>query len=448
MAKKIAVIGAGLAGIMAAYTAAKKGADVSLYEKNPMIGRKLIYVPWDTCHLTHTGGINDFVENYSRGAEFMRHSLEKFGFKKAMKFFEELGVDTETDDNGAVSPSNEPSELQKALDKKLRDLGVRIYLSSKIQDIIKDGKKVKGIKVHNQIKEYDKIIIATGGLARPKLGASEDGYRFAEKLGHTIIEPKPSNSEIDTEDKIGKYLRGMRVSPVRIGVYQNHKKIIERNGEVIFTIHGLAGDTILFLSGTIARLMDKGKVEISIDLVPDKPRELLERELRAKSSNLNHYLVGEVLGNYIDKRIVPILTRFTRIRDNKPMNHITNLERKGLLLFMKDFRVTVKRVKPFYAALYTSGGIDVMEVNPKSMESKLVKGLYFCGEVLDIESGPGGYNLHSAWATGFSAGNAASRGAKKTKAVTKKAKGKVKKLTKNVSKGGKVKDDTSSIAVA
>ena len=413
MAKKIAIIGAGPAGMMAAYFAAEGGAQVHLYDKNPVVGKKLIFVPWDGCEITHKGDTEDFMENYARGAEFIRYSLDRFGCKDAEKFFKKLGIKLTTDENGVVSPaSGQPSEIQKAFEKTLKELGVNFCASSKVQEVIAKGKVVVGIKVHTLIKEFDKIIVATGGAARPKLGASEDGYRFARDMGHSVVEPKPAMTEVETEERLGRHLHGLKFSPTTIAIYYNQSKLLERRGSVIFTDHGLTGDAILFLSGMVARLADKNKVQISIDLFPQTTKDQLESQLKAESSLAGRSTVGEVFKKLVPQQMMPILTRFCRIHENKPMNHITNLERKGLLLFLKDFRVTVKRVKPFSEALYTSGGVSTEEINPKSMESKLVKGLYFCGEVLDVEGGPGGYNLHSAFATGLMAGKSAARGVK------------------------------------
>jgi len=410
MTKTVAIIGAGPAGMAAAYFAADAGAQVFLYEKNPVIGKKLIFVPWDGCELTHSGDTDDFMENYARGAEFIRFSLEKFGSKQAIKFFKGLGVELSTNEDGIISPASGGSpSVQKAFETKLTDMGVTFCISSKVQEILTDGKKVPGVEVHNLAKPFDKVIIATGGAARPKLGASGDGYRFAQTLGHNVIDPLPAMSEVETVEKLGKFLGGMSFPKVTISIYQNHTKILDRTGPIAFTEHGVTGNTILFLSGIISRLNDKNKVEIGIDIAPQITRDLLEKELIAKSANSNHYSVGEIITNYIDKRMLPVLSRFFRIQDSKPMSHITNLERKGLLLFLKDFRITVKKVKPFHVALYTSGGVDTSEVNPKTMESNRIKGLYFCGEVLDVDGGPGGYNLHSAFATGFIAGKSAGR---------------------------------------
>lgn len=407
---------------MAAYAAAEGGAEVHLYDKNPIIGKKLTYVPWETCEISHTGNTEDFMENYGRGAEFLQYSLTKFGFKDTEKFFKKLGIKLHINDDGiAAPPDNRSTAVQQAFEKKLLNLGVKFCISSKVQEVIADGKKITGLNAHNMIKDFDKVIIAAGGAARPKLGASGDGYRWARHLGHNVIEPKPAMAEVETEEKLGKYLSGVTVSPAIVTIINNQSRLLERNGSVTFTDHGVGGNTILFLSGLISRLSDNGKVEISIDLHTSSTRDQLERELKAESSINSRYTVKQVLKRYIPESMLSVLHRFCRVHENKPMSHITNLERKGLVLFIKDFRLTVKRVKPFYEALYTSGGVDVGELNPKSMESKLVKGLYFCGEVLDVDGGPGGYNFHSALSTGFIAGKAAARGAKSKKTARESA---------------------------
>ncbi|MCP4631721.1 MAG: aminoacetone oxidase family FAD-binding enzyme [candidate division Zixibacteria bacterium] len=421
MSRKVAIVGAGPAGMMAAYFAAEGGAEVYLYDKNPVIGKKLIYVPWDGCEITQTGDTEDFMENYARGAEFLQYTLDKFGYKNIIKFFKQLNVELHTDENGVVSPLNgESSKIQEVFEEKLKELGVEFCMSSKVQEVLAEGRKITGIKVHNLEREFDKVVIATGGAARPKLGATGDGYRFAEGLRHSIIEPKPAMTEIETEERLGKLLGGLTLSPVIISIYNNRSKLFERKGTVTFTDHGINGDTVLFLSGVVARLIDKGRVEISLDLYPKASREKLERELIEESSMTSHYTVGEILKRYIPSQLLPVLSRFFRIQESKPMSHITNLERKSLIIFVKDFRLTVKRVKPFFSALYTSGGVDTEEVNPKSMESKMMKGLYLCGEVLDVDGGPGGYNIHSALATGYIAGKSVARGVKAAKAAEKK----------------------------
>ncbi|MBD3235049.1 MAG: aminoacetone oxidase family FAD-binding enzyme [candidate division Zixibacteria bacterium] len=451
MAKRIAIIGAGPAGMAAAYFAAEGGAEVDLYDKNPVIGKKYVYVPWEGCELTHEGNTEDFMENYARGAEFLTYSLDKFTSKDAVKLLKKLGVKVTTNEDGVIIPTNgDTQELKKAFEEKLQELNVNLCVSSKVQEILADGRKITGIKVHNKEVKYDKVIIATGGAARPKLGASDDGYEFAKEFGHSITKPLPAISEVETNEKLGKFLSGLEVSSVAVSVYRNKHKHLERNGKILFTDHGLMGDAILFLSGIISRLSENNKVEISIDFVPLKSKEMIDRDLVAKSSLNSSHLVGDILKEYLDPRLLPVMTRFYRIQETKPMSHITNLERKSLVLFLKDFRVTVKRVKPFFAAFYTSGGVDVEEINPKTMESKLVKGLYFCGEVLDVDGGPGGYNMHSAFATGYTAGKAVSRGAKTKKA--KKKSSASKKAAKKSDKGDQQEaeevDDQSSIKVA
>ncbi|MBD3168935.1 MAG: aminoacetone oxidase family FAD-binding enzyme [candidate division Zixibacteria bacterium] len=422
MAKKVAIIGAGVAGMMAAYRAAEGGAEVDLYDKNPNIGRKFVYVPWDYCELSHTGEIEDFMENYAHGAEFISYSLEKFNNKELVKFLKDLGINTITSEDGVISPENGDSELiQKAFYERLSEMGVSFCMSSKVQKILAKSKKIIGIYVHNLEKEYDKVIVACGGAARPKLGGSEDGFKLAEELGHTVIDAKPAVSPVDTEERLGKYLSGLKLPSVNVSVYSNQTKLMERSGSVLFTDHGLSGDTVLFLSGIISRLIENNKIELGIDIIPGITREELERKLKSEASLSNRNSVGEALKKYIPEKMLPVLPRYCRIHSSKPMNHITNLERKGLILFLKDMRITVKRVKPFFEAMYTSGGVDVVELNPKSMESKLIKGLYFCGEIMDVDGGVGGYNIHSAFASGHIAGKSAARGAKAKKAAAKKA---------------------------
>ncbi len=448
MAKRIAIIGAGPAGMAAAYFAAEGGAEVDLYDKNPVIGKKYIYVPWEGCELTHEGNTEDFMENYARGAEFLKYALDKFTSKEALKLFKKLGFKVSTNEDGAVIPTNgDAQELQKVFEEKLRELNVDPCVSSKVQEILADGRKITGIKVHNKEVEYDKVVIATGGAARPKLGASEDGYTFAKEFGHSITKPLPAISEVETNEKLGKFLSGLEVSSAAVSIYRNKHKHLERAGKVLFTDHGLMGDAILFLSGIISRLCENNKVEISIDFVPLKSKEMIDKDLVAKSSLNSPHLVGDVLKEYLNPRLLPVMTRFYRIQETKPMSHITNLERKSLVIFLKDFRVTVKRVKPFFAAFYTSGGVDVDEINPKTMESKLIKGLHFCGEVLDVDGGPGGYNMHSAFATGYTAGKAVSRGAKAKKAKKKTGASKKSAKTKDEKEDAEL-DEKSSIKVA
>ncbi len=403
--KKIIVVGGGAAGIMAAIRAAEGGASVILFEKMPQVGRKLGITGKGRCNLTNTADNAEIIKNIPGNGKFLFSALNNFSSADTVNFFENLGVATKIERGGRIFPvSDDASEVIDALIRKMALLGVEIRNNSPVTEIIARNKKIVGVLVGGKIFECDAAILATGGASYPKTGSTGDGFRLAKRIGHTITEILPALVPLEVEEDI-KSLQGLSLRNIRVKLLADGKKIAEQFGEMLFTHFGLSGPIILTLSRQAARLLAEKKfVEVEINLKPALTPEQLDARILRDFEKFKHKAIKNALVELLPGKLIQIVLDRAFIDENKKVDEIKQAERRRLVEILRGLPLTVTKTRPIAEAIVTSGGISVKEINPRTMESKIVKNLYIVGEVADVDGFTGGFNLQAAWAMGNLAG--------------------------------------------
>ncbi|MBN2069898.1 MAG: NAD(P)/FAD-dependent oxidoreductase [Candidatus Krumholzibacteriota bacterium] len=410
----IAVIGGGAAGMLAAGRAAENGLKVLLLERNDRLGRKLAITGKGRCNLTNSAETERFIENFGKKGKFLYGAITRFSSGDLVRFFARLGVEMKEERGGRIFPaSDKASTVVKALERYLRSNGVEIGLSSRVERIVAGAESgsVEGVILKNggKVINTGKVILATGGKSYPATGSTGDGYTIAARLGHTIVGPRQGLVPFDTEDRFVRDLQGLSLDNVEVTVFTGGRKTASGFGDMLFTHFGVSGPLILTMSGQITDDLAAGKtVEISIDFKPALTGEKLDRRLIREFAASGTKYFRTVMKNLLPGRLIPVFIKMSGIAPEKRCNQMTSAERNSLAALLKDFRLTLKRPRPFEEAIITRGGIDLKEIDPRTMRSKLIKGLYFCGEVIDIDGNTGGYNLQAAFSTAWLAAEACS----------------------------------------
>lgn len=402
---KVAVIGAGASGLMAAYAAAVNGNDVTVFEKNEKSGKKIYITGKGRCNLTNAVSAQEFLQNVVHNAKFLTGAIYKFSPEQTVRFFDEQGLRLKTERGNRVFPESDKAiDVTRYLEKACISAGVKFNFNKKVDNIAVLNSTVSDIIVNNNKIPFDKVIVCTGGISYPLTGSTGDGYRFAENCGHEIISLKPALCGLNLKGNYFSALSGLSLKNVRLSIFYGDKLIKSLFGEMLFTHFGVSGPLILTASSLINRL-DLNKVRLSLDLKPALSEEQLdERVLRDFSASPNKNIAA-VLKALLPSSLIGEVLKRSGISPDKKINAVTRFERAALLTTVKSFDMIASSLRSFDEAIVTSGGVNVKEVNPKTMESKLVKGLYFCGEVLDVDAFTGGFNLQIAFSTGFAAGN-------------------------------------------
>lgn len=403
---KVIVIGGGPAGMMAAIKSAENGAQVTLFEKNNRLGKKLSITGKGRCNLTNTAEISEVVKNIPGNGKFLYSALKNFTTTDTINFFESIGLKTKVERGGRVFPeSDNAAEVIEVLTKKLAMLDVDIQLNSKVTEIISDGKKIRGVEVDKKFFDADKIILATGGASYPATGSTGDGFKFAKKLGHTVTEIFPALVPLEVEEDFVKDLQGLSLKNVRVTLNAENKKVREIFGEMLFTHFGVSGPIILTLSGEVAKLLHEKKfVELLINLKPALTPEQLDARILRDFEKFKHKSAKNSLVELLPQKLIPIILDLSYIDEEKKVSDVTKKERQRLLEILRGLPLTITKTRPLSEAIVTSGGVSVKEINPKTMESKIISGLYIVGEVADVDGFTGGFNLQAAWAMGNAAG--------------------------------------------
>jgi hypothetical protein len=402
---KVAVIGAGAAGLMAAYTAAQNGNDVTVYEKNEKCGKKIYITGKGRCNLTNDISPQDFLSNVVNNSKFMTGAIYSFPPEKTINFFENGGLPLKVERGGRVFPqSDKASDVTKCLENYCKKSGVKFEFNTEIQGISIFNSTISGIIVKNTEKKYDKVIVCTGGLSYPSTGSTGDGYKFAESAGHKIIKPVAALCGMNIAGTYCKEMQGLNLKNVTLSIYRGEKLINSFFGEMLFTHFGISGPIVLSSSSLINRLNLK-EIKLSIDFKPALSDEQLDKRILRDFEEFNNKSIANCLKSLLPNALIPEVLRRSQIPQDKKVNVISKPERARLLTTIKNFDMIVTSLRDFSEAIITSGGVDVKCINPKTMESKLVSGLYFCGEVLDVDAFTGGFNLQIAFSTGFAAGN-------------------------------------------
>ena len=400
---KVIVIGAGPAGIMAAIHASKKH-NVTILDGNDRIGKKLFITGKGRCNVTNSKDISEFFDYIPGNPHFLYSALYSYTNEDTMNFFENIGIKLKVERGGRVFPmSDKSSDIIKGLSIGLKESNVQVKLNSKVTNIIYDANKIVGVEINNSTKLYgDYFIIATGGASYPLTGSRGEGQKFAKKLGHTIIELKPSLVPIELNEPWLKDLMGLSLKNISLSILKNNKVLYKNQGEMLFTNYGISGP--LVLSGS-RYVKNEGSYEASIDLKPALNESELDKRIQKDFLKYQNKEFKNALDDLLPKKLIPLIINLSNIPLDKKVNVITKEERKKLLHILKDLRVKIKGLRPIEEAIVTAGGVNTLEIDPSTMKSKIISNLSFAGEVIDVDAFTGGYNVQIALSTGYIAGN-------------------------------------------
>lgn len=424
---KVIVIGAGASGLMAAGQAAEAGADTLLIEKMNRPARKLCITGKGRCNITNIAPVADFISHFGTNGKFLRQAFSRFFNSDLLDFFNRLGLKTVTERGGRVFPeSGEAEDVARVMTEWIKRSGVKIKTRIAADRLITDSGRITGVHLKpanpgmdssagtDEVMQADAVIVACGGASYPGTGSTGDGYRLAGSAGHSIIKIRPALVPLDTSGDTAARLEGLSLKNISASAWINGKKASEEFGDMLFTAHGISGPVILTLSGLcVDALIDKSNVIISIDLKPALDHKILDERLMRDIKNSPNKSVNNLLKGLLPERLIAICLEITNINRDKKSNQITSEERKRLRVWLKDFRLDITGHRPIAEAIITAGGVDTGEVDPRTMQSRKIKGLYFAGEVLDINADTGGYNLQAAFSTGWIAGISAASGTEK-----------------------------------
>ncbi len=403
---KVIVIGGGAAGTVAAIFAARNGHRVELFEKNEKIGKKLFITGKGRCNVTNAGDMDALFDAVKSNPKFLYSAFYSFTNEQAMDFFEELGVRLKVERGNRVFPqSDHSSDIINALKHELEQLGVEIHLCTEVKDVLVEHEKFTGVVLKNGKKVFgDACVVATGGISYASTGSTGDGYRFAEKTGHKVTDLYPSLVPMEVKEWYAKELQGLSLRNIQGTILDGNKKLYEEFGEMLFTHYGVSGPIIISASSVVGKKLQDKELTLKIDLKPALSREQLDqRVLRDFEENKN-----KQFKNAVDKlfpaKLKPIMIELSGISPEKKVNEISKEERLCFVDLIKNFKMTLTGLRSYNEAIITKGGVSVKDIDPGTMESKKISGLYYAGEVLDLDALTGGFNLQIAWSTGYLAG--------------------------------------------
>ena len=410
--KKVIVVGGGAAGMAAAIAAAKNGHQVELYEKNEKLGKKIYITGKGRCNVTNACDVEDLLKGVVSNSRFLYSSFYGFTNQDMMDLLEEAGCPLKTERGGRVFPvSDKSSDVIKALSGLLRDLDVEVHLNQAAQELIveeENGQKIcRGIRLSGRFgKEIgaDAVIVATGGLSYPTTGSTGDGYEWARQAGHQVANLSPALVPFETEGTTAQSLQGLALKNIEAIIKNGKKELYREFGQMLFTHFGVSGPVLLSASSYCAKAIQKGPLTLLIDLKPALSAEQLDDRILRDFEEAKNKQFKNSLNHLLPAKMIPVVIEKSGIHPDKQVNEITRQERQRLVETIKGFSLILTGLRGYKEAIITQGGIAVKEINPSTMESKLVNGLYFAGEVLDLDAVTGGYNLQIAWSTGWAAG--------------------------------------------
>lgn len=413
--KKVIVIGGGAAGMMAAIAAADNGHSVSLIEKNEKLGKKIYITGKGRCNVTNAGDMETLFRNVCSNEKFLYSAFYQYDNMAVMDFLEKAGCPLKIERGDRVFPvSDHASDVINAFARELKKRGVNVLLNTTVKELIteevlqedeKHTSKVVGVKLSNgQEMACDSCIVCTGGLSYPTTGSTGDGYRFAKESGHRFVECKPSLVPLVTMEAWCKDVMGLALKNVSVKLLNGKKELYSGFGEMLFTHFGISGPLILSASSYYVK-KNKGEAQVVIDLKPALDKEQLDKRLLRDFDENKNKQFKNALGGLFPSKLTPIMIQLSGIDPEKKVNEITRVERQSFVELIKNLPLTIVGTRDFNEAIITQGGVSVKDVNPSTMESKLVQGLFFAGEVLDLDAMTGGFNLQIAWSTGHLAGD-------------------------------------------
>jgi len=403
---KVIIIGAGAAGMMAAYAAKTAGHDVTIIEKNEKCGKKIYITGKGRCNLTNNCDTNDFFEKVVSNPKFLYSPLYMLTPEQTMELFSDnLNLPIKTERGGRVFPmSDKSSDVIKALTAVLDKYKTDIMLNTEVKDIIIEHGKVTGVCTDSGTYYSDSVIVACGGLAYPQTGSTGDGYAFAGKAGHTVTKTYPALVPFNVKEDWPKKLMGLSLRNVSAVFKKDNKVLYSGFGEMLFTHFGVSGPLILTASSYLTKHITKGSIDMYIDLKPALSEAELDARIIRDFNESKNIRFSNSLKKLLPHRLIDVVVRLSGIDAYKPVNSVTVKERKKLADILKNLPVTITGVRGYNEAIITQGGVNVNEINPHTMESRIVKNLYFAGEVIDTDAVTGGFNLQIAWSTGYTAG--------------------------------------------
>lgn len=413
MNNQIVIIGGGPAGMMAGITASSNSNNkVIIFDKMPEFGTKLLITGKGKCNLTHqVGRVEELFEGYPKGSQFLHSSFNKFGPSELLKFFEQKGVPCKPDRGKRMFPVSEKArDIRDTLVKELTKKNVTFKLNTPIIEIITENGSVSAVRTaQKEVVPCSKVIVATGGMSYPWTGSTGDGYIFARKTGHSVIQPRPSLVPLEVaESHISFALEGLSLKNVKATLKADGKVIDQKFGEMVFTSYGLSGPIILYLSRrAVVCLSEKSKTTISIDFKPAVAKEKLLARFEADIEKNRKKLVKNMLDEYMPQKLISVFIQESGLQASKQCIQLTSKDKNRMVEILKNFTLTITKPRGMSEAEVTQGGVDTKDLDPRTMESKIVKGLYFVGEVIDVDGYIGGFNLQAAFSTGYSAGKSA-----------------------------------------
>lgn len=405
MSRRIVVVGGGAAGMMAAVSAAERGGSVTLLEPNERLGKKLNITGKGRCNVTSNAGAEELLANVPRNGKFLYSAFSRFDGRDAMAFFEGLGVPLKTERGNRVFPvSDRAFDISAALERRLKALGVSLVRDRALALETEDG-VVQAVRGERRRYPAEAAILATGGVSYPATGSTGEGHRMAAEAGHTVTPLRGSLVPL-RDFGVGRELQGLSLRNVGLTVYENNKKIYTDFGELVFTHFGVSGPLVMSASAHMRRFGQRA-YHLEIDLKPALDEQTLDRRLLSDFEKYANHDFCNALDDLLPQKLIPVIVRLSGIEPRRKVHDITREQRRGLLTVLKHFPVVIAGPCPVTDAIVTSGGVKVGEIHPNTMESKIVKGLYFAGELIDVDAYTGGFNLQIAWATGRAAGFAA-----------------------------------------
>ncbi len=408
---RVIVVGGGAAGCMAAIAAVKNGHQVTLFEKNEKIGKKLFITGKGRCNVTNACPVEDLFQNVVTNEKFLYSAFYGFDNAQVQTFFEQAGCPLKVERGERVFPvSDHSSDVLRALERALKEAGVRVELHTEVKEICQDDNKITGVIIKKgQRAEADAVVIATGGISYPLTGSTGDGYRFAKEAGLAVTATRPALVPFEIKEELCKRLQGLSLKNVSVQLKRNNKKIYEGFGEMLFTHFGVSGPLILTASSYYAKSIAKDKnleeYKLNLDLKPALTLEQLDKRLLREFEENRKKQFKNTLGGLFPTKLIPIMLEYSGIDGEKRVLDITREERRQFAERIKNMELTVVGTRDCKEAIITQGGVSVKEVNPSTMQAKKVEGLYFAGEVLDLDALTGGFNLQIAWSTGHLAGS-------------------------------------------